>query len=332
MSVWRRLLGVMSSMSSLVPGARLRMRSLQLHLNVSGPLLREAALVSWDDCCHPGLLWWSDVSHLQVGLLLGKDLPDLFLYTDASNTGWRGLSWRRPSLRLVVSPLLPIFEQSPGAFGGALCGSRFSPIPPWSCLVVFSDNTTALAYLKKQGGTRSSMLNEVAQTGLRLCEVSGIHLLSQFIPGKLNVLADSLSRRSQVIGSEWTLCSEAFLQLLRQWPATVDLFATALNHCLPVYFSLMVDPQSAGTDAMLQRWNGLQAYAFPPFGLISGPGEGLAVSGAGADLGGSVLAAAPVVPGPSGVWWQFPSPCHEGGICSDSPTFIIFTRTSPCFN
>ena len=31
----------------------------------------------------------------------------------------------------------------------------------------------------------------------------------------------------------------------------------------------MVDPQSAGTDAMLQSWDSLQAYAFPPFGLIS---------------------------------------------------------------
>ena len=30
----------------------------------------------------------------------------------------------------------------------------------------------------------------------------------------------------------------------------------------------MVDPQSAGTDAMLQSCDGLQAYAFPPFGLI----------------------------------------------------------------
>ena len=44
---------------------------------------------------------------------------------------------------------------------------------------------------------------------------------------------------------------------------------TALNHRLPVYFSPVVDPQSAGTDAMMQSWGGLQAYAFPPFRLIS---------------------------------------------------------------
>ena len=37
---------------------------------------------------------------------------------------------------------------------------------------------------------------------------------------------------------------------------------------LPVYFSPVVDPQSAGTDAVMQPWDGLQAYAFPPFGLL----------------------------------------------------------------
>ena len=172
------------------------------------------------------------------------------------------LSRRRPSLRLVVSPLLSVFHQSPGALQG------FLPSLRGRVVAVFSDNTTALAYLKKQGGTPSATLNTVAQSVLRFCEEFHIHL-PQFIPGKMNVLADSLSRRNQVIGSEWTLCAKAFRQLLRLWPATINLFATSLNHRLPVYFSPMVDPQSAGTDAMLQSWDGLQAYAFPPFGLLS---------------------------------------------------------------
>ena len=77
-SIWRQLLGIMSSMSALVPGARLCIGSLQLRLNVSGPLLSEETLVPWDACCHPNLLWWSDVSHLQAGLPLGEFLPDLF--------------------------------------------------------------------------------------------------------------------------------------------------------------------------------------------------------------------------------------------------------------
>ena len=176
----------------------------------------------------------------------------------------------RPSLWLVVSPLLSVFHQSPRASGSSVGSSGVSFLlfgdVWWRCSPTTS---TALAYLKKQGGTRSATLNMVAQSVLRFCKDFHIQLLPQFIPGKMNVLADSLSRRNQVIGSEWTLCAEAFRQLLRLWPATVDLFATSLNHRLPVYFSPMVDPQSAGTDAMLQSWDGLQAYAFPPFGLLS---------------------------------------------------------------
>ena len=135
-------------------------------------------------------------------------------------------------------------------------------------MAVYLDNSTALAYLWKQGGTRSSSLNAVAQELLRLCESQLVRLLPQFIPGHLNVLADSLSRRSQVLGSEWTLCPQAFAELLRQWPATIDLFSTSMTHRLPVYFLPMYDPMYAGTDAMLQSWDGLQASAFPPFSLL----------------------------------------------------------------
>ena len=268
-SVWRQLLGIMSSMSALVPGSRLRMRVLQIRLNVAGRLQPDDFQVEWDFDCHPDLMWWSDVSHLQVGMPLGESLPDLCLFTDASDTGW-GASLGDVHLAGLWSPLSSRFSINHRELLAVLLALRgFLPSLRGRVVAVFSDNTTALAYLKKQGGTRSATLNSVAQSVLRFCEESHIQLLPQFIPGKMNVLADSLSRKNQVIGSEWTLCAEAFRHLLRLWPATIDLFATSLNHRLPVYFSPMVDPQSVGIDAMLQSWDGLQAYAFPPFGLLS---------------------------------------------------------------
>ena len=268
-SVWRQLLGIMSSMSALVPGSRLRMCALQIRLNVAGCLQPDDFPVEWDSDCRLDLLWWSDISHLQVqvGMLLGESLPDLCLFTDASDTGWGASlgdvhlsgSWSHLSSRFSIThrELLAVLL----ALGG------FLPSLRGRVVVMFSDNTTALAYLKKQGGTRSSTLNTVAQSVLRFCEESHIQLLPQFIPCKMNV--PTLSRKNQVIGSEWTLCAEAFRHLFRLWPATIDLFATSLNHRLPVYFSPMMDPQSAGTAAMLQSWDDLQAYAFPPFGLLS---------------------------------------------------------------
>ena len=91
----------------------------------------------------------------------------------------------------------------------------FLPVLQGRLVSLFSDNTTALSYLRKQGGSHSATLNALAQSILRLCERHRIRLVPQFIPGTLNVLADSLSRRSQVLVSEWTLCHQAFRELLR---------------------------------------------------------------------------------------------------------------------
>ena len=93
-------------------------------------------------------------------------------------------------------------------------------------------------------------------------------LAPQFIMGRNNVLADSFSRLNQILGSEWTLKTEVFQDLRKRWLVSIDLFATLLNHqCCP-YFSPFHDPNALGTDALLQNWNGWQAYAFPPWSLI----------------------------------------------------------------
>ena len=77
-----------------------------------------------------------------------------------------------------------------------------------------------------------------------------------------------MSRPNQVIGSEWILHQEVFDSLRRRWPVVIDLFATSLSRRCDVFFAPMSDPMSAGTDAMLQSWNHLSAYAFPPFAMI----------------------------------------------------------------
>ena len=161
---------------------------------------------------------------------------------------WVGVRlWEMTYVWVVVSGLFQLFDQPSGAIGGSLHCPGFPPQSsgPGCCTLHRQHHGTGVP----------------EETGAPALRPSTRWL-------RLNVLADSLSRKSQVLGSEWTLCSEAFHQLLRNWPAMIDLFATSLNHRLPVYFSLMVDPQSAGTDALLQLWDDLQAYAFPPFGLI----------------------------------------------------------------
>ena len=134
-------------------------------------------------------------------------------------------------------------------------------------MAVFCD-VTAVAYLRKEGGTRSPALNTIAQGILRWAKSLRIRLALQFIPGIRNVLSDSLSRPHQLPGSEWSLNMDVFRSLSRQWPVMIDLFATSANHRCSFYFSPFRDPLSSGTDALLQSWDGLLAYAFPPWSIL----------------------------------------------------------------
>ena len=268
LSLWRSILGVMSSLSILIPGSRLRMRSLRHRLLVSRPRESPTTLVSWDDSCRRDLQWWSVQSHLTVGVDLSLPRPDLVLHTDASDTGW-GASLGSDNLSGLWSREISLYSINHRELLEIFLAIRhFLHFLSGLTVSLFTDNTSALSYLRKEEGTRSSTLNEVAQAILRLCEASGLRLLPQFVPGRLNVLADSLSRRGQVLGSEWTLHQEVCRDLFRLWPVTVDCFATSLNHRLQVYFSPMADPPALAVDALVQSWDNLQAYAFPPFGLL----------------------------------------------------------------
>ena len=115
-----------------------------------------------------------------------------------------------------------------------------------------SDNMTAVAYLRRQGGTLSPALNAVAQRILRWAEELNIIQMPQFVPGRNNVVADALSRPNQVLGLEWMLHQDVFNCLRQRWPVTIDLFASSLSHRCSVYFAPVPDSMAAGTDAMLQ--------------------------------------------------------------------------------
>ena len=60
---------------------------------------------------------------------------------------------------------------------------HFLPLVRNTSVAVFADNTTALAYLKNQGGTRLAVLNQTAQDLLRWAELHSVTLLPQFYYG-----------------------------------------------------------------------------------------------------------------------------------------------------
>ena len=104
---------------------------------------------------------------------------------------------------------------------------------------------------------------------LNLCLAHNIQLLVKHIPGRFNTLADRMSRMDKPIATEWSWNQEIANKIFQimDFPS-IDLFATRLNHRLPLYVSPIPDQKALSIEAISMDWNRIQAYAFPPFHLI----------------------------------------------------------------
>ena len=197
------------------------------------------------------------------GVDLSLPVPDLSFCSDASDVGWGAIVgenqvsgvWTQSKRELSIN-LREMMTVQKGLL-------EFSSLLRGKTIAFFCDNVTTVAYLRRSGGKRSQVLFLKAREILLW-----ILLLPQFIQGSLNTRADLLSRPNLVIRSGWTLHQEVVQDLLHQWPAIIDLFATSLTARLPVFFAPAWEPRAAGVVAFLQPWDNLQAYAFPPIAII----------------------------------------------------------------
>ena len=135
-------------------------------------------------------------------------------------------------------------------------------------VLVATDNSTVVAYINKQGGAHSAEMCTLLWKIMTWCHHCHITLKARHIPGCLNIMADLLSRSNQVQSTEWSLHPLVFKQICQRWFTHVDLFATHLNHKLPLYVSPVPDPRAWDIDALSINWMGLTAYAYPPTALL----------------------------------------------------------------
>ena len=269
--LWQVILGHLASLERLVPHGRLRMRALQWHLNVhwspeSDP---PSLLVPLPREVKRDLSWWMVRDHLLMGVRFGTPAPDLHLYSDASCLGWGAhlLDQHVSGVWSDQEKLLHINLLEMKALFLGLQAFREDVIGHH--VTAMCDNSTVVAYVNKQGGTVSRALCFLASRLLRWTESFDVHLNVRYLRGHASVLADLLSRRGQVVGTEWSLHPQVARSLLRVWGnPSIDIFATCLNAKLPLYCSLVPDPQAVFEDAFRHPWDDLDLYAFPPFPLI----------------------------------------------------------------
>ena len=269
--LWQSVLGHMASLEKLVPGARLRMRSLQFALKSCWSPVADSPLqpVPLTRDCVEDLHWWREEGRLSQGVSLMSPPPEMLLFSDASLEGWgahlqdlvaSGV-WSETDRHLHINLLeMRAVLLALQAFQDRLMGHR---------VVLMSDNTTVVSYINKQGGTVSSSLYLLVRQVLTWAESNSVSLVGRFVPGRRNILADQLSRQGQVISTEWTLHPRILQEVFGCWGTPmVDLFATSLNKRLPVYCSPVPDPMAWQVDAFAVPWDDLDVYAFPPFAVL----------------------------------------------------------------
>ena len=82
---------------------------------------------------------------------------------------------------------------------------------------------------------RSGPLCALLWGSLTWCTRNQVTLKARHFPGRLNVVADKLSRLGQTIQTEWSLLQEIFQAICSRWHRPqLDLFAMWFNNKLPL--------------------------------------------------------------------------------------------------
>ena len=269
---WQQLLGHMTSLEKLVPRGRLHMRHLQFCLQDqwNQHFQSQSHLVTLSEEARTALLWWSHRPHLEKGIKLQPQAPDVQLFTDASTVGWGAHIGQAQASGQWPPSLLDHHINYLELLAVLLGLQQFESLVTGHHVIAMSDNTTVVGLIKNQGGTHSKVLFELTEEIFQWVDSHQVILSARHIPGHLNVVADRLSRAHQVLPGEWSLCPQVTRQVWRLWGQPhLDLFATADNAKLPSYVSPLPDPAAWATDALSFSWRQMWLYAYPPVPLLS---------------------------------------------------------------
>lgn len=213
------------------------------------------------------LLWWKN--NIMFGSKTLRHLTyEHEIFSDASLKGWGAFhngdcasgSWKPLESCLHINELeLLAAYFALRCFVAKLCGVR---------IIMRIDNTTAISYINKMGGTHSPRLSRIAKSIWQWCETRSITLYASYIPSKDNVEADTLSRTAN-LDTEWELSPLVFSEIVEKFGIPeIDLFASRSNAKLGRYVAWHKDPEAESMDAFSINWRSLYFYAFPPFAIL----------------------------------------------------------------
>ncbi len=213
------------------------------------------------------LEWW--VFNLEKSN--GKDFfprsPDIEIFSDVSLSGWgavcNGVATRGPWTTAQADLHINHLELT----GALYALQSFAGEAQGLSVRIYLDNSTAVCYINKGGGTRSSNLTKIAKRLTEFCEHRNLTIEAVHLPGVMNIEADRESR-SECDASDWLLNRAVFNSLSNIWPVNIDIFSSYWNAQVPAFVSWRPHPEATAVNAFSLNWVDHAGYAFPPFALV----------------------------------------------------------------
>jgi hypothetical protein len=182
------------------------------------------------------LSWWIQSMDSSEGKVIFQGEPDLTIFSDASLSGWgavcNGITARGPWSAEDASRHINELELLAAFFALQSFTASSSNI----FISLQMDNSTAVCYVNRGGGTRSKSLSFLAGQISSWCETRHLTIHAGYLPGHLNVIADKESR-TRPDSSDWALDQAVFSTLNDHWECQVDLFSAAWNCKLPKFYA-----------------------------------------------------------------------------------------------
>jgi len=198
-----------------------------------------------------------------------RDNFHLTIYTDSSLTGWGAVSsgvsargfWSHSEQKEDIN-----FLELLAVFIALKC---FAKECINSQILLRVDNTTAISYINRMGGTKVPKLHALAKEIWEWCSARNFWIFASYIPSAKNFEADKASRNLNK-EYEWELNPKYFKMICNKWGRPcIDLFASRLNRKCKNYIAWFPDPEAIAIDAFTISWTETFFYSFPPFSLIS---------------------------------------------------------------
>ena len=230
---------------------------------------------SWDRPFHLSgeavgevLFWCANFDNSGSPIWSPSPKPEVFTYSDASDSGWGGFTAQIGGRVAVGS--WSVDEIGTSSTFRELRATRrvlesLAPQLRGSEVLHRTDNQNTEIILSV--GSRKANLHSEAVSIYQLCRTYDIRLTVEWISRDHNELADELSRVEDA--NDYMLDRSCFMSLDGLWgPHTVDCFASVKTKQLDRFCSRFLNPGCEAADAFTVSWTGANNWLFPPPFLV----------------------------------------------------------------